>query len=59
MQKQPESRPERFPLSEVAAMAFCLHPNHHDNLIVATHTGIVFVLNADTRKLYPPNPKKL
>ncbi|OWR47333.1 putative general transcription factor IIIC polypeptide 2 beta 110kDa [Danaus plexippus plexippus] len=36
--------PERFPLSDVPAMAFNLSPKQHKKLAIATHSGFIFVL---------------
>ncbi|KAJ2953524.1 hypothetical protein O0L34_g1126 [Tuta absoluta] len=40
----PERCPERFPLGEVTSMAFCPDPQHHKKLAVATHAGMIFLI---------------
>lgn len=39
-----EVYPERFPLADIKAMAFCRAATFHSRLAVATHAGIVFLL---------------
>ncbi|XP_052756847.1 uncharacterized protein LOC113516756 isoform X2 [Galleria mellonella] len=44
MQSAKDVFPERFPLSDVATLAFCPSGEHHRTLAVATHAGLVFFL---------------
>ncbi|XP_037297684.1 uncharacterized protein LOC115441048 isoform X2 [Manduca sexta] len=37
--------PERFPLAEITSMSFCTAVAHHNTLAVATHAGIIFLIN--------------
>ncbi|XP_045520531.1 uncharacterized protein LOC123711784 isoform X1 [Pieris brassicae] len=36
---------ERYPLADVTSVAFCTVPKHHKRLAIATHGGIIFVIN--------------
>ncbi|XP_075992128.1 uncharacterized protein LOC142987323 [Anticarsia gemmatalis] len=40
-----ETFPERFPLSDVTAIAFCPTARNHHKLAVATHAGLIFIIN--------------
>ncbi|XP_022820712.1 uncharacterized protein LOC111352440 isoform X2 [Spodoptera litura] len=40
-----EAFPERFPLSDVAAMAFCPILKQHQKLAVAMHAGLIIIMN--------------
>ncbi|XP_050563291.1 uncharacterized protein LOC118273307 isoform X3 [Spodoptera frugiperda] len=40
-----EAFPERFPLSDVAAMAFCPILKQHQKLAVAMHVGFIIIMN--------------
>ncbi|XP_068620797.1 uncharacterized protein [Battus philenor] len=37
--------PERFPLADVPSMSFCTSPLSHGKLAVATHAGLIFIVN--------------
>ncbi|CAH2066488.1 unnamed protein product, partial [Iphiclides podalirius] len=37
--------PERFPLADVTAMAFCTSPTRHGKLAVASQAGLLFIVN--------------
>ncbi|XP_022128076.2 uncharacterized protein LOC111002239 isoform X2 [Pieris rapae] len=36
---------ERYPLADVTSVSFCTVPKHHKRLAIATHGGIIFVIN--------------
>ncbi|XP_047516340.1 uncharacterized protein LOC125056983 isoform X1 [Pieris napi] len=43
--KPKQRNAERYPLAEVTSVSFCTVPKHHKRLAIATHSGIIFVIN--------------
>ncbi|CAB3231188.1 unnamed protein product [Arctia plantaginis] len=40
-----EAFPERFPLADVVSMTFCPSFKNHHKLAIATHAGLIFIMN--------------
>ncbi|XP_045511083.1 uncharacterized protein LOC123706008 [Colias croceus] len=45
LNKPRKKSPDQFPLAEVTSMEFCPVPIYHKKLAIATHSGMLFVIN--------------